>query len=61
MLNKKLLPVVKQLANDSMLNNAMIKFFVCLHGDKIYNSFVIESFPIINLRGVSTNKTIIMP
>jgi hypothetical protein len=61
-----------------------IKFFVCLHGDKIYNSehwwryiiiyiyiiihiistdedpgLRIESFAVINLRGVSTNKTII--
>ena len=23
-----------------MPNNLLIKFFVCLHGDKIYNSFV---------------------
>jgi hypothetical protein len=39
-----------------------------LHGNKTYNSFVstdedpglrIESFAVINLRGVSTNKTII--
>jgi hypothetical protein len=29
MLNKKLLPVVKQLANDSMLNNAMIVKETC--------------------------------
>jgi hypothetical protein len=55
-----------------------IKFFICLHGDKNYNSFVcgntkthiistdedpglrIESFAVINLRGVSANKTIII-
>jgi hypothetical protein len=38
--------------------NIYIMFFVGLHGDKIYNSFVC-SFAVINLRGVSTNKTII--
>jgi hypothetical protein len=32
MLNKKLLPVVKQLANDSMLNNAMIGKEACRNG-----------------------------
>jgi hypothetical protein len=41
--------------------NIKIKFFVCLHGDKIYNSFVCGNttyVAVINVRGVSTNKTI---
>jgi hypothetical protein len=52
------------------LSNFGHKFFVCLHGDKIYNNFVcgniistdedpglrIESFAVINLRGVSTKQ-----
>jgi hypothetical protein len=42
------------------------KLFVGLHGDKTYNistdedpGLRIESFAVINLRGVSTNKSII--
>jgi hypothetical protein len=42
------------------------KFFVCLHVDKTYNSSVVCETPrkfitaVINLRGISTNKTIIV-